>query len=144
MNRIGLALAGAVGGVLALALFLLSGIPNIGASNGQSGPIDWLQTMTARQSVTLRSAAIEVPNLADTALLRRGAGHYEMVCAQCHGSPAGSPEQFALNLVPAPPRLTEQMRHWRAPARIFWTVKHGIRQSAMPAWPTQLRDDEIW
>ena len=144
MNRLSLTLAGALLGVLGIALFLLSGIPNMAASSGQSGPVDWLQTMAARQSVTLRSATMETPDLADPALVRRGAGHYDMVCAQCHGSPAGPSEQFAADIVPEPPRLMEQMEHWRPAARVFWTVKHGIRQSAMPAWPSGLRDDEVW
>ncbi len=144
MNRLGLALAGGLMAILGGALFLLSGIPNFAASNGQFGPVDWLQTMAGRQSVTLRSAAIDVPELDDPALIRRGAGHYEMVCAQCHGSPAGPPERFAADIVPLPPRLMAQMEHWRPPARVFWTVRHGIRQSAMPAWPSELRDDEVW
>jgi cytochrome c553 len=94
--------------------------------------------------VTLRSAGLSVPDLDDPAGILRAAGHYEMVCAACHGSPAGAPEQFADDLVPAPPRLMEQMRNWRPDARVFWTVKHGIKRSAMPAWPTQMRDDEVW
>lgn len=144
MKRLGLVLVGAVCGILGGALFLLSGLPNIAASKGQTGAIDWLQTMAGRQSVSLRSAAVAVPQLDDAALVARGAGHYEMVCAQCHGSPAGPPAQIANDMVPEPPRLLEQMQHWRPSARTFWTVKHGIRQSAMPAWPSQLRDDEVW
>jgi cytochrome c553 len=33
---------------------------------------------------------------------------------------------------------------WRPPARLFRTVKFGIRHSAMPGWPAGIRDDEIW
>ena len=36
------------------------------------------------------------------------------------------------------------MAQWHPEARIFATVKQGIRRTAMPAWPTQMRDDEVW
>jgi cytochrome c553 len=94
--------------------------------------------------VTARSIGIHAPKLDDPRMIRRGAGHYEMVCAACHGSPAAPPESFAANLTPKPPVLVEQMQRWRPPERIFWTVKHGIKRTGMPAWATQLRDDEVW
>ena len=135
---------GAIGGVLAAAIVPLTGVVDFDASNGQWGITDWFFNTSAQQSITLRSATVAVPELEDPAGIRRGAGHYEMVCAACHGSPAGAPEQFADNLVPTPPRLVEQMGNWHPDARVFWTVKHGIKRSAMPAWPTQMRDDEVW
>ena len=137
-------IVGAIGGVLAAAIVPLTGIIDFDASNGQWGVTDWFFNTAAQQSITLRSAGLGVPDLDDPAGIRRAAGHYEMVCATCHGSPAGPPEQFADDLVPAPPRLMEQMANWHPDARVFWTVKHGIKRSAMPAWPSQLRDDEVW
>jgi cytochrome c553 len=100
--------------------------------------------LAARQSVTLRSLGVEVPALDNPLMIARGAGHYELVCAACHGSPARPPREFAEHVTPRPPLLTEQMQRWRPPARTFWTVKHGIKRTAMPAWPTQRRDDEVW
>lgn len=137
-------IVGAIGGVMAAAIVPLTGLIDFDASNGQWGITDWFFGVSARQSITLRSAGLGVPDLDDPAGIRRGAGHYEMVCATCHGSPVGSPEQFADDLVPVPPRLMEQMRNWRPEARVFWTVKHGVKRSAMPAWPSQMRDDEVW
>lgn len=137
-------IVGAIGGVIAAAIIPLTGIIDFDASNGQWGVTDWFFNTAAQQSITLRSATVGVPDLDDPAGIQRAAGHYEMVCAACHGSPAGPPEQFADDLVPGPPRLVEQMANWHPDARVFWTVKHGIKRSAMPAWPTQLRDDEVW
>lgn len=137
-------IVGAIGGVLGAGLLPLSGLVSFDASSGQWGVTDWFFTVAARQAVTLRSFDLAVPPLDDPAAIRRAAGHYEMVCAACHGSPAGPPQRFAEDLVPVPPRLVEQMDHWRPDARVFWTVKHGIKRSAMPAWPTQRRDDEVW
>jgi len=137
-------LIGAIGGILAAAIVPLSGVLDHDASRGQWGVTDWYFGTAAQQSITLRSAGLTAPERDDPAALQRAAGPYEMVCAACHGSPAGPPEQFADDLVPAPPRLMQQMASWHPEGRVFWTVKHGIKRSAMPAWPTQLRDDEVW
>ncbi len=145
MRRLKLIVIGAAGAVMGLFLLLLSGVVNFAASSGHWEITDWIMEVAARQSVTLRSIAIEVPDtLDDEKRIMRGAGHYEMVCAACHGSPAEAPQEFARHLTPTPPLLMEQMEHWRPPGRTFWTVKHGIKRTAMPAWPTQLRDDEVW
>ncbi len=144
MNKYRPYIVGAVGGVLAAAIVPLSGLLDYDASRGRWDITDWYLGISAQQSITMRSIWLTVPDLDDPAALQRAAGHYEMVCAACHGSPAGPPEQFADDLVPAPPRLIVQMDNWHPDARVFWTVKHGIKHSAMPAWPAQLRDDEVW
>jgi mono/diheme cytochrome c family protein len=43
-------------------------------------------------------------------------------------------------LYPHPPSLA----HTRDAQRAFWTIKHGIKMSAMPAWGKSLDDAEIW
>ena len=135
---------GAVGGLLAAAIVPLTGIVDFNAHNRQWGITDWYLSTAAQQSITLQSAGLAVPDLDDPAALRRAAGHYEMVCATCHGSPAGPPEQFAGNIRAAPPLLVDKMKQWHPDARVFWTVKHGIKHTAMPAWPAEIRDDEVW
>jgi cytochrome c553 len=137
-------IVGAAGGLFGLAILALSGILDVAASSRPFALTEWFFHTAVRQSVTLRSLDMEVPPLDDDGMVRRAAGHYDLVCAQCHGSPAGPRDAFARHLVPRPPGLVDQMTHWRPPGRIFWTVKHGIARSAMPAWPDQLRDDEVW
>lgn len=137
-------IVGAIGGVLAAAIVPLTGIIDFDASNGQWGITDWFFNTSAQQSITLRSATLMTPDLDDAAAIRRAAGHYQMVCAACHGGPAGPPQRFADDLVPQPPPLMNRMDNWHPDARVFWTVKHGIKRTAMPAWPSQLRDDEVW
>lgn len=143
-RRLGIIAVGAGGAVLGGLLLAFSGVVEVSSSSPLWRATDFVQRAAVRQSVALRSLGISTPPLDDPAMIRRGAGHYELVCAACHGSPAGPPDAIAAAMVPAPPRLVEQMDRWRPPPRLFWTVKHGIRFSAMPAFPTQLRDDEVW
>jgi len=135
---------GGIGGAAGLLMLPWTGVMDFAANSGNWEIEDWYHYLSVRQSVALRSAGTEVPPLDDPAMVQRGAGHYEMVCAQCHGSPAGEPAQLQELLPPTPPLLMEQMDNWRPPARVFWTVLHGIKGTAMPSWPTQEREDEVW
>ncbi len=136
-------LIGAMIGALALVAVPLAGlVPH--DSTGGPGLTGWYHWLATRQSVTLRSLTVTPPSLDDPARARRAAGHYQLVCAACHGSPAAAPARFASELWPEPPLLTDAAARWRPPARLFETVKSGIRRSAMPGWPVATRDDEVW
>lgn len=137
-------LIGAGLGILGLAFVPLSGLIPSSAEPGQPSVLDWYFNLAAQQAITLHSIGMVVPPLDAPGMVERGAGHYEMVCADCHGSPAMPAQQFADKLSPTPPLLVERMAQWHPEARIFATVKQGIRRTAMPAWPTQMRDDEVW
>ncbi|MGB3335952.1 MAG: c-type cytochrome [Devosia sp.] len=137
-------LIGAGLGLLGLGFVPLSGLLPSSAEPAQATALDWYFNLAAQQAITLRSVGIDVPPLDAPGMVERGAGHYEMVCADCHGSPVGNPQQFARNLSPQPPLLVERMAQWHPEERVFATVKHGIRRTAMPGWPTQMRDDEVW
>jgi cytochrome c553 len=137
-------LIGAALGVLGLGFVPLSGLVPSSAEPKQATVLDWYFNLAAQQAITLRSLWTEEQPLDVAGMAERGAGHYEMVCAACHGSPVAKAEQIAENLSPAPPPLVERMAQWHPPARVFATVKHGIRRTAMPGWPSQLRDDEVW
>lgn len=137
-------LVGAAGGVLGMALLPLTGLLPISAAPGQPALLDWYFSMAAQQAITLHSLDVAAPPLDRPGMVERGAGHYEMVCADCHGSPVRPPRQLAEDLSPPPPRLVDRMDQWHPAPRVFATVKHGIRRTAMPGWPTQMRDDEVW
>ena len=89
------------------------------------------------------SANLKVPPLDDPAMVRRGAAHYEITCAGCHASPLAPNRAEHLRLTPPAPKLHLRRDDW-LPERLFLTVKHGIRNTAMPAWPAIGRDDEVW
>lgn len=89
------------------------------------------------------SANLKVPALDDPAMIRRGAAHYDIVCAGCHASPTVPHRADHLHLTPPAPRLHLRRDSW-LPEMLFLTVKHGVPKTAMPAWPAKGRDDEVW
>lgn len=136
---------GGLGGMLGLALIPLSGLLDPGAKPGRWDVAQWFTSVSVRQGVALRSFDVPVPDdLDDPARVRRAAGHYEMVCAECHASPTRKAGRIAQDMEPVPPHLMDRMREYRPARRLFWTVKHGVAGTAMPAWPSQYRDDEVW
>jgi len=72
-----------------------------------------------------------------------GAEIYTQMCAKCHGQPNAGPSIYGTSFYPPAPRLTARPPEYTE-AELFWGVKHGIRNTAMPAWGGQLSDEDIW
>jgi cytochrome c553 len=83
------------------------------------------------------------PDLTDPGMIRRGAVHYDLVCAACHASPAEPLRGAALTLAPPAPVLHRRLGDW-PPSLLFRRVRDGVTNSGMPAWPAPAREDEVW
>jgi cytochrome c553 len=126
------------------AVVVVSGVVPVRASSGHWPITTWLLDFTKVRSVHTYSLGIEAPPLDDPALVVRGARHYDLACAPCHGSPGTGVPPVMQAMTPAPPELRgRNLTRW-TPEQLFSIVKHGIKFTGMPAWPVQQRDDEIW
>ena len=123
--------------------FAYSGFYDVSATDQHTRPVYWLLEKTTRASVAARAAAIDVPPLTSAALGERGLRLYDEHCVQCHGAPGVAPSPFALGLLPAPGNLAATAIHW-TPAEIFWTVRNGLKMTAMPAWKFRLPEADLW
>lgn len=114
--------------VITVIAFAWSGLYPVAASSGHIAPVDWLLETTRKRSVAVRASDLVVPeDLGSSERTAAGAGHYKDMCAGCHGAPGVEP---ADSFYPAPPAL---YRH-RVDARgAFWTIKHGLKMTAMPS-----------
>ncbi|MGQ9424495.1 c-type cytochrome [Gilvimarinus sp. F26214L] len=124
-------------------LFIWLGFAPIAASSGHWDVTNWLLHFAMRRGVEARTGNIDVPPLEDSGLIIKGAGHYATGCAPCHGAPDQLPSFVTQQTTPQPPYLAPKIQHWE-PQQLFWIVKHGVKFTAMPAWPALERDDEIW
>jgi cytochrome c553 len=96
-----------------------------------------------QRSLATHSIGVEVPALNDESLILKGAGHYETGCRSCHGAPGTPPPRIAQAMLPRAPDLVPRIRESN-PKKLFAVVKHGLKFTGMPAWPSQERDDEVW
>jgi len=120
-----------------------SGLYNVAASTGHWRIVDVILRFSMERSVKARAPAAAPIRLDDEAMVRLGASHFELGCAQCHGSPARPVSPVSLGMLPPPPDLAERVGAW-SDGELFWIVRHGIKYAGMPAWPAQRRDDEVW
>jgi len=122
--------------------FLWSGLYDIGADDPHLAPVHAaLQTLRER-SIAVRIGDIRAPDLADTALIRQGAGNYAAMCTGCHLAPGESATELSRGLYPSPPEFAKGKLSM--PTRQFWVIKHGIKASGMPAWGKSMDDHAIW
>jgi cytochrome c553 len=131
--------------VLGLGGFLVaaSGFIPIKASSGHWEITVWFLQFAKDRSVATHTLALETPSLDEPWLVLKGAGHYEIGCRPCHGSPELHHPRIAQRMLPVPPYLPQTISKWQ-PEELFYMVKHGIKFTGMPAWPSQQRDDEVW
>jgi cytochrome c553 len=134
-----LALLLGAGGFLVVA----SGIVPIKASSGHSPITVWFLSFSMKRSTATYSLGVQAPPLDDPALIVKGAGHFETGCAPCHGSPTVPHPRIPQAMAPYPPYLSKEIPRWRD-EELFTLVKHGVKLTGMPAWPSQKRDDEVW
>ncbi len=121
-----------------------SGLMSVRASSGHWAVTDWFLHWVMRNSVSARAVSPDkVPRLDAPGLIPGAAGHFETACATCHGSPAQPRPDSVMAMLPPPPDLKTVVPEW-SHSELFEIVKHGVRFTGMPAWPTQSRDDEIW
>jgi mono/diheme cytochrome c family protein len=130
----------ACAGILA---FLYSGWYDVGASVRQSTLASWARKTLVNRSVAHYAAGIVPPPLDDPALVQAGFTRYDRACVSCHGAPGVAPAAFVGGLYPVAPAWSAMARRW-SPAELFWTVKHGIKLSGMPAWVTTDSDRDVW
>jgi hypothetical protein len=129
----------AIGGFLVTAL----GIIPIKASSGHWPVTRWFLQFSKQRSVATHTLGMETPALDDARLVLSGAGAYETNCRACHGSPSLQNPRVAQAMLPRPPYLPHTISRWDS-VELFYIVKHGIKFTGMPAWPSQQRDDEVW
>ncbi len=132
-----LLISGVIGG-----LTMVSGIVPIGASGGHWPITEWILSFSMERSIKTRSIMLESPDLNDPAMIQRGAGHYEIGCRHCHGT-IDKTNFLGTKSTPEAPLLSEEIPHWKA-RELFKIVKHGVKFTGMPAWPSLEREDEIW
>jgi cytochrome c553 len=128
--------AGAVG-------FAWSGVFNVAATSGHTEAFAWFLHFTMRQSVKAHAPDRSKPRLDDPKLIEKGKAYSELRCAPCHTSPRRPSDVVARHMLPVPPKITDLTREFDSD-QLHWIIKHGVKMSAMPAWPARDRDDEIW
>jgi mono/diheme cytochrome c family protein len=134
----GLLLA-AVAAVLGVAR---SGLTPIQADATPSAMETRFFRMAVRASVARHAGADPDAGALTEEDIQTGAEIYKTMCALCHGQLNGKPSTLGASFYPPAPQLPSHATAYNE-AEVFWIVKHGIRNTAMPAWRSLLSDDDL-
>ena len=141
--QIGLGIAAAIAAsTIGAAIFIGTGVYDIGADDHHTRLVLVIIETLRERSISARADSIEVPRLEDPAKIAVGAARYSALCVGCHLAPGVTTSDLRPGLYPHPPNLAQE--DIRDPRRAFWTIKHGIKMSAMPAWGKTVDDSTIW
>ncbi len=139
-----------LGAVLALALLLLSavavmrlGIMPVTADGTHSSLEARIMPMVLHASIARHASGETNPGPLNEDNLKSGVGTYKAMCARCHSTPEGNASVYGQSFYPPAPQLPKGMAQY-TDAQLFWLIKHGIRNTGMPAWGGMLSDEEIW
>ena len=125
-----------------VAAFIRTGIYDIGADDPHYPATYAVLEQLREASIARRASKLTVPaDLMGEARIRQGAGNYDAMCKQCHLAPGMDATELSKGLYPAPPDLSKTTVD---AAEAFWTIKHGIKASGMPAWGGSMDDAYIW
>ncbi len=150
MKKILLGAFGVLGlGAVTVIGLLQAGAINMAADKPHSPVVHRLIEWAREQSIARGAADIVPPDdLSDAGRIRRGAGNYDAMCANCHLSPGIEDSGIRKGLYPTPPNLSRPINATdsdRTDARRFWIVKHGVKATGMPAWSKGgMEDEAIW
>lgn len=123
--------------------FIYTGIYNIGADAPHSRLVYGVLQELREKAIARGSRDIAVPgDLNDPKLISAGAGLYNEMCTGCHLGPGLEKSELSQGLYPAAPELARGDD--LSPAEQFWTIKHGVKLTAMPAWGKTHNDELIW
>ncbi len=132
---------------------IYSGIFPIAADEPHSKFTYWILEQARERSISRASADIKVPELGSADMLLSGGADYNDMCSSCHLKPGQSESDMTIGLYPKPPNLSlaehkekhgEEGDETIEAQKMFWTIKHGIKASGMPAWGLTHDDGRIW
>ncbi len=124
-------------------VFIYAGVYNIGADEPHSKIVYAVLQELRENAIAHHSRNIAVPtDLNDPKRIEAGAGLYQEMCTGCHLGPGLERTEMSQGLYPAAPELARGDD--LSPGEQFWTIKHGVKLSAMPAWGKTHNDELIW
>src|SRR5712691_1064390 len=139
-----------LGAVLILAILLLAalaitrlGLMPVSADGTHSRLEARIMPAVLHASIVRHASGETNPLPLNEDNLKAGIDTYKAMCARCHSTPGGNPSVYGQSFYPPAPQLPSGMYPY-TDAQLFWVIKHGIRNTGMPAWGGMLSDDEIW
>jgi len=129
--------------VFAAAVVMRLGLLPVSADGSHSSLEARVMPAVLHAAVARRALYKPNPIIPTEDNLKAGTRTYKTMCATCHGTVASGPNEYGQAFYPPAPQLLGGLPQYTE-AELFWIIKHGIRNTGMPAWGRMLSDEEIW
>jgi mono/diheme cytochrome c family protein len=132
--------------VLAVAIGLIvifSGVYDVAATTPHVALTQDVLSTTADRSVQHHASGIELSPTYGAPDLGEGSEHYREMCVTCHGAPGADRSEIGAGLYPPAPDLSRSVSDL-SPQEVFWILKHGIKDTGMPAFGPTHDDEKLW
>jgi mono/diheme cytochrome c family protein len=77
-------------------------------------------------------------------ILTEARAHFADHCAICHGNDGSGKTEIGQNLYPKAPDMRLAQTQNLSDGEIYYTIHNGIRLTGMPAWGTDVKDEDSW
>lgn len=124
-------------------IIMFSGIYDVAATKHHSAPVAWALDQAMTASVDHHASSVKVIEQNDRADTLAGFVRFDNLCVPCHGAPGIERSDAGKGLYPRGPDLVEAESTW-TDAQLFWIIKHGIKDTGMPAFSLTHSDVQIW
>ena len=121
---------------------LYLGLAPVAADQSPSALEARVMDVALRNAVLRRTSGDQEPPPPSNEDLASGSEIYKEMCSRCHGEPGAVSSPLGSSFYPPAPLLAGHKSEW-SEQELFWIIKHGIRNTAMPAWAALLADDDI-
>src|SRR4051812_26228594 len=128
----------------AAAATILLGLAPVAADEKPSDLETQIFRLALRKAIARRAGGGTAPAAAADGA--SGEEIYRDLCAGCHGDPDGKASSLGHSFHPPAPVLFDaasaHATEWTEP-QLVWIIRHGIRNTGMPAWGNTLSEDDI-
>jgi mono/diheme cytochrome c family protein len=114
----------------------------IGAREEPPAPEVYVARLFRHLAVPARERAAANPVALKPEVLSGARAHFADHCASCHGNDGRGQTTIGKNLYPKAPDMTLPATQNMSDGEIFYTIKHGVRLTGMPAWGEDTKKDD--
>jgi predicted CXXCH cytochrome family protein len=118
-------------------------LPGLSSARGDAPAAEIaIATFLLRHSVPEGARAAVNPLGKDMADIAAGQALFRQKCELCHAYDGGGKTEIGAGVLPRPPALRGMDIQALSDGEIFYHIRNGIRNTAMPAW--SMPDNQVW
>jgi thiosulfate dehydrogenase len=131
-------------GALAAYAALSFGLVPANADARPSAFERWAAGTSLRATIAREAGSAQNPLPLTDENFDAGIKLYAANCMVCHAASDGNSSNIASGLYQHPPRFAKFTAPDDPDGDLYWTIAHGIRLTAMPAFGSSLTETQIW